>query len=205
MHTDRNSVRYLLCSHCGLLNIPERRTCKQCQAALDSNTQVDIPAAPSYRIPLPRGCMVLWFALMSSLFVFFTIITLNPPSPTVPTPGSAIYFRGNSIMLLRLVSRPPYEGIEVAQDGRVSRFIYPIRGSNPSTNSALTTTELEALQKLREQWCKDVPTFRPLAPTEPFYDLAFKCGSYTAKQAKVPLETLPPEVQTLVQHLPHPA
>ena len=204
MLTNHNSILYLSCPQCGLLNIPERHTCKRCQTALDSGTTVRVPAPRSHRASLPRGCMILWLAFMGGIGVLFIYRVMNPLPPTVPTPGSPIFFHGNSIVLLRMVSRPPYEGIDVLRDGRVSRFTYPINGSNPSTDSVVTAPELEAIQKLRQQWCQHIPPFRPLAPTEPFYDLAFECGGYTAKQAKVPIDMLPSVIQALVQRLPHP-
>ena len=104
-----------------------------------------------------------------------------------------------------MVVQPPYEGIEIQDDGRVSRFTYPIDGGKQSTRIVLTAPELEAIQKLRRQWCQQIPSFRPLAQPEPFYDLGFECGGYTSKQAKVPVDMLPSVVQTLVQRVPRPA
>lgn len=198
------SILYLVCLHCGLRNIPERRTCKRCQTALDPALQVRIPAPGAARTVLPRGCTVLWLAFLGSMGLLVTISMFNPRPATVPTPGSPIFFRGRSIMLLRMVVRPPYEAIELYDDGEVSRYTYPIDQQSPATRMVLSPPEFAAVQVFRQQWCQQMPVFRPLAQGETFHDLAFECGGYTTKQAKVPEGMLPPIIQVLVQRLPRP-
>lgn len=204
MPTTSGSIRYLSCSQCGLLNISERRTCKRCQATLDPTAKVSGPTPPPQRATLPWGCTIAFLSFWGLMFVLFVIRVIYPASPTVPTPGSAISFRGRSIALLRMVSRPPYEGLEVQDDGQASRFSYPIDAGSPSTQFVLTDTELEAIQQLRREWCRQPPTLRPLAQNEPFDDLAFECGGYTTKQVKVPQDMRPSPFEELVQRIPHP-
>ncbi len=195
----------ILCTNCAFPNIPERQRCKRCGAPLTPSAaerQHILATIPDQRAL--RRWVILVLCFWSGLALLGAISFFYRPTPSVPTPGSPISFRGHSIALLRMVSRPPYKGIEFEDDGRVSRFTYPIDTGSPSTFTVLTATELEAIQQVRLQWCHQLPTSRPLAPTEPFYDLAFECGGYTTKQAKVPLDMLPSIVEALVQRIPRP-
>lgn len=195
-HTNRYS---LACTHCALLNISERRTCKRCHAILDPTAQVWLPASPSQRATLPWGCLVVFGSFWGFIVLF---LILSPPPPSIPAPGSTITFRGDDIALLRMVTQPPYEAITVHRDGRVVRSSYSTTVPSVATYGRVTAAELEAIHQLRRQWCQQVPTFRPLEPGESFYDLAVECGGHTAKQAKVPIELVPAIFETLLQRFP---
>lgn len=144
----------------------------------------------------------MWLAFLGGMAVLAIISALNPRPTTVPTPDSPIFFRGRSILLIRMVAQPPYEAIELQDDGSVSRYTYPIDQKSASAHIRLSAPELEAIQILRRQWCHQLPSFRPLGQGEPFYELAFECGGYTTKQANVPVDKLPPIIQALVQRIP---
>jgi hypothetical protein len=77
-----------------------------------------------------------------------------------------LFFRGHSIMLLRMVVQPAYEGIELQDDGSVSRYTYPLHQRSACPEIVLSAPELEAVQTLRRQWCHQLPTFRPLGQAE---------------------------------------
>jgi hypothetical protein len=201
MPVERASLS-ITCPQCGLSNIPERRTCKHCQATLISTPQERqrfIRAAAHARgswlslIPV-LGILTMGMVAMLSYF-------LNPVPPTVPVPGSPISFRSTRIMLLRMVTVPPYYGIGVDSEGYARRFPYPIE-TNAVTVLRLTPDEQHAVEIFRAQWCQETPSFRPLQAHEAFYELGVRCAGYEVKQTKVPLELVPPLFEKLMQQLP---
>lgn len=120
--------------------------------------------------------------------------------PWMPKPGGVIDIRANGVAILRMATKTPPEDVAIYDDGLVSRYSYPIQ-SGHSVRLTLTTAEQQEFEQFRLQWCRQMPTFRQLAPTEPFHDLGIRCGGYTVKQAKVPLDMLPPFFSKLLQRL----
>lgn len=125
----------------------------------------------------------------------------NNSKPTIPQPGSAISFRADAIVLLRMVTKPPYESIEIHKDGAAYRFYHPVETSGYS-KIMLTPNELDGIERLRADWCQHVPQFRIPQTNELFYDLGFECGGYTTKQAKVPIDMLPSIFIGILKRLP---
>jgi len=138
------------------------------------------------------------------MFTLFAIRVANPPPPTVPQPGGIIDIRANRLAILRMVTAPPYEGIEVFDDGTAIRFYYPEGAGHDHSQIRLTADEQNAFAQFRIQWCGQMPSFHTLAATEPFYDLGVRCSGYDVKQAKVPREQLPTIFVQLQQRLPRP-
>jgi hypothetical protein len=163
--------------------------------------QVTAPASRPQRATLPRGCLVIWLALLAGMFILFVIRVAHPPTPAVPQPGSGIDIRANGIAILQMVTQSPYEGIEVFDDGSAIRFPYPVVSGNYTTIE-LTPEEQQAFAQFRSDWCQHLPTFHALQDREPFYDLGVRCGGYTVKQAKVPVDELPPVFANLRRRLP---
>jgi hypothetical protein len=131
------------------------------------------------------------------IYVFFL------STPYSPQPGSIIDLRGKSIALLRLPTAPVQE-IQVYEDGGVIRSGYPV-SSSPMRRIILSADEQRKIKSLLDDWCLQFPTFRSLDPNEQFYDLGIRCGSWPVteiKQAKVPIEALPPLFAELIERLP---
>ena len=204
MPTDYHTTTAIACSQCGLLNIPERRTCKRCQAALDPSVQVRVPASIPRHATAPRGCIVTILLMWGGMFILFLVRVINPPSPTVPQAGTGIDIRGNRVAILRMVTAPPYEGIEVFDDGKAIRFFYPEAAGNDYGQIELSSDEQDAFRLFRTQWCQKLPVFRELTHGEIFYDLGVRCAGYQVKQAKVPLDQLPSIFAMLQKQLPRP-
>jgi hypothetical protein len=191
----------IICTTCGLPNIPERRICQRCRALLtpsdQERRQMVVLARQNRRVwlrLLPIG--ILW----AILGITFVIRVFNN-EPWMPTPGGAIDIRANGVAILRLATKTPPEEVAVYDDGLVSRFTRPIQ-SNHEASINLTLAEQAEFTQFRNQWCQQMPTFRPLAPTEAFYDLGIRCAGYEVKQAKVPVEALPAFFAKLLQRLP---
>jgi hypothetical protein len=129
---------------------------------------------------------------------------MNPLPPTVPQAGGIIDIRANRLAILRMVTVPPYEGIEVFDDGKAIRFTYPEGAGHDDSQIQLTPNEQAAFTQFRSQWCQRIPPLHVLAATEPFYDLGVRCGGYNVKQAKVPRDQLPTIFVQLQQRIPRP-
>jgi hypothetical protein len=121
-------------------------------------------------------------------------------TPFVPKPGDSIDIRANRIAILRLPTEPIQE-VAVYGDGEVTRYAYPIE-PNRYAKFRLSADEQRDFEQLRMHWCTtDLPSFA-LRPNTAFYDLAFRCVGYQVKQAKVPIEMLPPFFMHILQRLP---
>jgi len=140
--------------------------------------------------------LVLW----TILGITFAIRLFNN-EPWMPTPGGVIDIRANGVAILRMATKTPPEEVEIYDDGYVLRFTRPIQ-SGYDVRSTLTPAEQAEFRQFRRQWCQQVPTFRPLTPTEEFYDLGIRCVGYEVKQAKVPADALPAFFAKLLQRLP---
>jgi hypothetical protein len=195
----------IICGNCGLSNIPERHTCKRCGAPLTptADEQARIVAAARQR-RIPWGWLSFFLTLYGLMGIALIKAIYFPNPPTVPQPGSVIDIRADGIAILRMVTTPPYEGIEVHADGAVFRFFYPVQTSDPS-RILLTADEQQAMQSFRFAWCKQLPAFRTVAPSEPYYDLGVRCGGYEVKQAKIPIDQLPAIFQQILRELPRPS
>jgi hypothetical protein len=137
-------------------------------------------------------------------FVLLGIMALRGgPQAPVEQPGSPIYMRGGTIARVRLPTTiTPWQAINVEADGVVTRGYNPVQ-SDKHMRIRLTADEQTAFEHFRTQWCAQVPAFRPLAPDEPFYDVGVRCGAANSvKQAKVPVDMLPPILATLIAQLP---
>jgi hypothetical protein len=132
------------------------------------------------------------------------MISIIKNEPWMPTPGGVIDLRANRIAILRMATKTPPEDITIYDDGEVTRFAYTEQPSYV-TRLTLTAVEQQAFAQFRSQWCQQVPLFRAVEPTEPFYDLGIRCGGYTVKQAKVPLDMVPPIFADLLRRLPEKA
>jgi hypothetical protein len=159
-------------------------------------------------LTLPSTCLG-WVALfgaviMSIGFLLLGITAFNggPPSP-VEEPGSPMYVRGRVVARLRLPRTVvPWQIVQVNDDGSVTRGLNPVQ-PDKSTRILLTAAEQHELEVFRLRWCQQIPDFRLLEPNEPFYDLGFVCGSpYELKQARVPVEMLPPIFIGILKRLP---
>jgi hypothetical protein len=185
-------------------NIAERRTCKRCGALLTPTPEEQAHIlATSHQRRIPWGWLSFFLTLCGLMGIALIKAIYFPDPPTVPQPGSVIDIRADGIAILRMVTTPPYEGIEIHADGAAFRFFYPVQMSDPS-KIMLTTDEQQAMQSFRLAWCKELPAFRSLAPSEPFYDLGVRCGGYEVKQAKVPIDQLPTILQQILHKIPRP-
>jgi len=65
----------------------------------------------------------------------------------------------------------------------------------------LSQSERVQIADIRTQWCRTMPTFRPVQPNEMYYDLGVQC-EYDSRRIKIPLDQLPEALGTLLKRIP---
>lgn len=149
----------------------------------------------------PKNPTYIFVIIAIFLTGFCVAIVRNPAPAPVPQPGSGMSFRGNRIALLRMIERPPYEGIEVFADGKVIRFPYPEQsGVYNSVN--LTTIEQRQIETIRGQWCAAGTPAYDGDSIQPSVELGFLCPNQSVVKARVPTDQLPPIFRTILNTLP---
>jgi hypothetical protein len=132
-----------------------------------------------------------------------------PPPPIYPNAATVIERtvggrRANESYILVVRFRAPARGhqeqIVVLEDYSaafrepVDVFFFTLRSAH------LTQAQAEPLEALRRRWCQQRPTFRPLQPQEPFYDLGVWCREeHTVQDIQIPVDQLPMEVEMLMK------
>jgi hypothetical protein len=189
------------CPACGLLNIPERQTCKRCHTLLTpTEQQREQMAAIAQQNRHAWLRLIPVFILWAILGITFSI-RMHTNEPWMPTPGGVIDIRANGVTILRMATKTPPEELEIFDDGLVIHFTRPIQ-SGQDTRLTLTPDEQAEFKQFRTQWCQQMPIFRPLGVAEPFYDLGVRCAGYNVNQAKVPVDALPSIFTKLLRRLP---
>jgi hypothetical protein len=201
MSPETNSTTSIICSVCGLPNIPERQTCKRCHAQLQPTAQERQHIAATaqqnrgawLRLIFP---LIIVFVIMP--IIFFTVIVpqlqWNARQPDfIPAP------RGSMILAIRLPAtvQPPQE-IEVYKNGLAAGGpVADLYEGQAHVRQHLSEDLVQNLTALSQAWCQHTPKLRAIRANEPAYGLGISCPGSTLR-IKVPIEQLPSELHELI-------
>jgi hypothetical protein len=77
-------------------------------------------------------------------------------------------------------------------------------GSQQVTEVDLPEAQWQAINTLRVQWCQGPPRMDDINEGEPIYEVVLDCGSLNRKRFIVPVDELPPQLETLIRIVPSP-
>jgi hypothetical protein len=193
------------CPQCGLTNIEQRQTCKQCGAPLSD--QALLPTVSSRQL---ISLKYLWPVIILALFAVAAPraldwqISSDLRDPNKVPPGP----RGSMILRLRTpADQLPIRDLELYNDGSIWSGTIDEMYFSDNREAAVHSTRLdhELLQEVlhfQSAWCRrDATVYRPTAST-PAYGLSIWCDGHI-DSAHIAASKLPRalgDVVTIVFH-----
>ena len=72
------------------------------------------------------------------------------------------------------------------------------------TDVWLTYGQWLPVDRLRQKWCRQPPTYEPVAPEAIFYDVVIDCPGLADPHFRIPFDQLPGELLTIIDAVPSP-
>jgi ribosomal protein L40E len=205
-----------VCRRCGMVNIPERHTCKRCRAPLPAITQRNEWQPQSRGIVLPTPVVLCIAAGLMALLVYNTFF----PSPPTLAPFSleATISRGYRVIAIEDPEAPAYRWVisepnnyTVVGDSGVhaehqpAQITYGTQWSNPAIQQGstrgtnLSAEEWQQVVTWQQIWCRERTADQQAITAPSKYVIAMRCQGYTATIFRVPQTAVPIKIAHLLQ------
>jgi hypothetical protein len=153
---------------------------------------------------------ILAIMMLGGLFILAQL----PPGG--PDGVAAVTTRGGRMFVVRFPasSTSPQHQIEVFDSSTSPRPRIAIfeavnaRDGDPYHEVQLTDNQWQAIEGLRQQWCRGSPAFLPSVGDPPQYAIGLRCeahGLRSSRQVMIPADELPRAIRDLIVLFPMPA